>query len=142
MYTNNNAPLGATELYPMEWSKFGWTSILQKTLRILPPCSVLVSNLFQHTRYHANPPFSVTGFSQSHDDGTGGVCCLLDSFTFYSYVTYITQVPSLSNFKIFPSTNCPSFETCPTSISARKTPRILRAGGWSYSSTSHRQDST
>ena len=27
----------------------------------------------QHAGYDANPTFNVTGFSQLHDDGTGGV---------------------------------------------------------------------
>ncbi|KAI9437962.1 glycoside hydrolase family 92 protein [Lactarius indigo] len=61
-----------------------------------------------HAGYDADPSFLVTGFSQMHDDGTGGA------------------VP-LSNFKIFPSANCSSFETCPTSIDDRKIPRALRS---------------
>ncbi|KAN0133092.1 Glycosyl hydrolase family 92 domain containing protein, partial [Lactarius tabidus] len=60
-----------------------------------------------HAGYDANPSFLVTGFSQMHDDGTGGA------------------VP-LSHFKIFPSANCSSFETCPTSIDARKIARMLQ----------------
>ncbi|KAF8267730.1 glycoside hydrolase family 92 protein [Lactarius quietus] len=63
-----------------------------------------------HAGYDANSSYYVTGFSQLHDDGTGGA------------------VP-LSNFKIFPSANCSSFETCPTSIDARKIPRMIRADG-------------
>ncbi|KAH9033368.1 glycoside hydrolase family 92 protein [Lactarius pseudohatsudake] len=63
-----------------------------------------------HAGYDANPSFLVTGFSQLHDDGTGGA------------------VP-LSNFKIFPSANCSSFETCPTSINDRKISRTLRTDG-------------
>ncbi|KAN0133100.1 Glycosyl hydrolase family 92 domain containing protein [Lactarius tabidus] len=63
-----------------------------------------------HAGYDANSSFLVTGFSQLHDDGTGGA-------------------PPLSNFKIFPSANCSSFDTCPTSIDARKVPRMIRADG-------------
>ncbi|KAI9449063.1 glycoside hydrolase family 92 protein [Lactarius psammicola] len=63
-----------------------------------------------HAGYDANSSYLVTGFSQLHDDGTGG------------------NIP-LSNFKIFPSANCSSFETCPTSINDRKISRTLRADG-------------
>jgi hypothetical protein len=57
----------------MEWSKLGWIPILRETLRILLPCFTLASDLFQHAGYDASPSFLVTGFSQLHDDGTGGV---------------------------------------------------------------------
>ncbi|KAI0672074.1 glycoside hydrolase family 92 protein [Trametes maxima] len=57
-----------------------------------------------HAGYDSNPSFFVTGFSQLHDDGTGG------------------SVP-LSLFKIWPFASCGSnnrFETCPTDINSRK----------------------
>ncbi|KAI0260072.1 glycosyl hydrolase family 92-domain-containing protein [Gloeopeniophorella convolvens] len=63
-----------------------------------------------HAGYDADPSYRVTGFSQLHDDGTGG------------------NIP-LSNFKVFPSGNCSSFTSCPTSIDARKIPRQLRVDG-------------
>ncbi|KAG6888312.1 hypothetical protein C0995_009249 [Termitomyces sp. Mi166 len=63
-----------------------------------------------HAGYDADPQFNATGFSQLHDDGTGGA------------------VP-LSNFKIWAFTNCSSFETCPTSITSRKTLRKVLPDG-------------
>ncbi|KAG6841013.1 hypothetical protein C0991_002643 [Blastosporella zonata] len=57
-----------------------------------------------HAGYDADPQFNVTGFSQLHDDGTGG------------------SIP-LSNFKIWAFPQCSSFETCQTSLNSRK---ILR----------------
>ncbi|KAI0296922.1 glycoside hydrolase family 92 protein [Multifurca ochricompacta] len=63
-----------------------------------------------HAGYDANPAFLVTGFSQLHDDGTGGS-------------------PPLSNFKVFPSANCSSFDSCPTTINARKIARTLLVNG-------------
>ncbi|KAH8104929.1 glycoside hydrolase family 92 protein [Phellopilus nigrolimitatus] len=60
-----------------------------------------------HAGYDADPRYSVTGFSQLHDDGTGG------------------NIP-LSNFKLFPLPFCGSFTTCPTTISARKTLRQFK----------------
>ncbi|PPR02812.1 hypothetical protein CVT26_009598 [Gymnopilus dilepis] len=57
-----------------------------------------------HAGYDADPTFNVTGFSQLHDDGTGGA------------------VP-LSNFKLFPFLECSTWEKCPTSLESRK---ILR----------------
>ncbi|KAI0055360.1 glycoside hydrolase family 92 protein [Artomyces pyxidatus] len=63
-----------------------------------------------HAGYDANSSFRVTGFSQLHDDGTGG------------------GVP-LSHFKIFPSPNCTSFETCDTSLEARKVLRNILPDG-------------
>ncbi|KAI0062314.1 glycoside hydrolase family 92 protein [Artomyces pyxidatus] len=63
-----------------------------------------------HAGYDADPIYSVTGFSQLHDDGTGG------------------NIP-LSNFKIFPSANCSTFETCTTSIFDRKLLRKLLIHG-------------
>ncbi|KAJ3558216.1 hypothetical protein NM688_g1058 [Phlebia brevispora] len=57
--------------------------------------------------YDANPVFNVTGFSQLHDDGTGGGV-------------------SLSQFKVFPFAFCGTddkFEECPTSLEGR---RVLR----------------
>ncbi|KAI0708317.1 glycoside hydrolase family 92 protein [Earliella scabrosa] len=68
-----------------------------------------------HAGYDANPDFSVTGFSQLHDDGTGG------------------SVP-LSVFKIFPFLNCGEgdndrFEICPTDINSRKVKRKILDNG-------------
>ncbi|KAI0767769.1 glycoside hydrolase family 92 protein [Fomes fomentarius] len=68
-----------------------------------------------HAGYDANPVTLVTGFSQLHDDGTGG------------------SVP-LSVFKIFPFVNCGQgdndrFEVCPTDINSRKVSRKLLADG-------------
>ncbi|TFK78035.1 glycoside hydrolase family 92 protein, partial [Polyporus arcularius HHB13444] len=68
-----------------------------------------------HAGYDANPNFSATGFSQLHDDGTGG------------------SVP-LSVFKVWPFANCGSgandrFEVCPCDISSRKVKRALLADG-------------
>ncbi|KAI5117324.1 hypothetical protein M0805_002339 [Coniferiporia weirii] len=60
-----------------------------------------------HAGYDADPRYSVTGFSQLHDDGTGG------------------NIP-LSNFKLFPLTHCADSATCHTSIDARKTLRKLK----------------
>jgi hypothetical protein len=54
------------------------------------------------------------------------------------YDTIITQAPPLSNFKIFPSANCSSFETCPTSIDARKIARMIRADGLYRLNLTHR----
>ncbi|KAI0040367.1 glycoside hydrolase family 92 protein [Auriscalpium vulgare] len=63
-----------------------------------------------HAGYDANGTFRVLGFSQLHDDGTGG------------------GVP-LSHFKIFPSANCTSFEGCATSLDARKVLRKILPNG-------------
>ncbi|KAI0260073.1 glycoside hydrolase family 92 protein [Gloeopeniophorella convolvens] len=63
-----------------------------------------------HAGYDANSTFRVTGFSHLHDDGTGG------------------GVP-LSHFKIFPSPNCTSFESCDTSLDARKVLRKILSNG-------------
>ncbi|KAH0583232.1 hypothetical protein H2248_011113 [Termitomyces sp. 'cryptogamus'] len=63
-----------------------------------------------HAGYDADPQFNATGFSQLHDDGTGGA------------------VP-LSNFKIWAFANCSSFETCPTSIASRKILRNILPNG-------------
>ncbi|KAF8632830.1 hypothetical protein AX15_001660 [Amanita polypyramis BW_CC] len=54
--------------------------------------------------YDADPEYAVTGFSQLHDDGTGGAA-------------------SLSNFKIFPIKECPSFSQCHTAIDSRPVAR-------------------
>ncbi|OBZ76796.1 hypothetical protein A0H81_02961 [Grifola frondosa] len=66
-----------------------------------------------HAGYDANPIYSATGFSQLHDDGTGG------------------SVP-LSLFKIWPFASCSNddaFEDCPTDINSRKVLRSLLADG-------------
>ena len=99
--------------------------------------------IFQHAGYDANSSFSVTGFSQLHDDGTGGVrdfpLFISPPPSLDSCVTplFMQAVP-LSNFKIFPSANCSSFETCPTSIDARKVPRMIRADGSYHLNLTHR----
>ncbi|KAJ3019459.1 hypothetical protein NUW54_g78 [Trametes sanguinea] len=66
-----------------------------------------------HAGYDANPIFNATGFSQLHDDGTGGA------------------VP-LSLFKLWPFTSCGkgnTFEECQTSIDGRKTFRKVLHDG-------------
>ncbi|KAK2466575.1 hypothetical protein APHAL10511_001437 [Amanita phalloides] len=60
--------------------------------------------------YDGNPAYQATGFSQLHDSGTGGGA-------------------SLSNFKIFPILQCPSFEECRTSINTRPVGRNVLADG-------------
>ncbi|KAI0697371.1 glycoside hydrolase family 92 protein [Cytidiella melzeri] len=66
-----------------------------------------------HAGYDANPIFNVTGFSQLHDDGTGG------------------SIP-LSLFKVFPFAFCGTddkFEQCPTSLDGRKVLRKTLSDG-------------
>ncbi|EIM87038.1 glycoside hydrolase family 92 protein [Stereum hirsutum FP-91666 SS1] len=63
-----------------------------------------------HAGYDRDPQFNVTGFSQLHDDGTGG------------------SVP-LSNFKVFALPDCTSFEECATSIESRPVPRKVLDSG-------------
>ncbi|KAF8965760.1 glycoside hydrolase family 92 protein [Flammula alnicola] len=63
-----------------------------------------------HAGYDGDPTFNVTGFSQLHDDGTGGA------------------VP-LSNFKLFPFLQCSTFEKCPTSMANRKILRRVLPNG-------------
>ncbi|KAI1787036.1 glycoside hydrolase family 92 protein [Ganoderma leucocontextum] len=68
-----------------------------------------------HAGYDANPNTSATGFSQLHDDGTGG------------------SVP-LSLFKVWPFASCGDgdnnrFEVCPCDINSRKVKRKLLADG-------------
>ncbi|KAL1948229.1 hypothetical protein VTO73DRAFT_12304 [Trametes versicolor] len=66
-----------------------------------------------HAGYDANPIFNATGFSQLHDDGTGGA------------------VP-LSLFKLWAFTSCGvgnTFEECQTSISGRKALRKVLPDG-------------
>ncbi|KAI0033572.1 glycoside hydrolase family 92 protein [Vararia minispora EC-137] len=60
--------------------------------------------------YDADPKYSVTGFSQLHDDGTG-------------------DRASLSNFKIFPTAGCPAFELCETSVFKRPVLRAILPDG-------------
>ncbi|EGO04001.1 glycoside hydrolase family 92 protein [Serpula lacrymans var. lacrymans S7.3] len=60
--------------------------------------------------YDADPTYNATGFSQLHDNGTGGSA-------------------SLSNFKLWPFATCESFATCQTSLESRKVPRKLLADG-------------
>ncbi|KAI0767764.1 glycoside hydrolase family 92 protein [Fomes fomentarius] len=66
-----------------------------------------------HAGYDANPIYNVTGFSQLHDDGTGG------------------SVP-LSNFKLFPYASCGvgnNYEECQTTIAGRKVLRKILSDG-------------
>ncbi|KAF8184698.1 glycoside hydrolase family 92 protein [Pholiota molesta] len=63
-----------------------------------------------HAGYDGDPTFNVTGFSQLHDDGTGGA------------------VP-LSNFKLFPFLECSTFEKCPTTMANRKLLRRVLPNG-------------
>ncbi|KAF4613241.1 hypothetical protein D9613_010771 [Agrocybe pediades] len=63
-----------------------------------------------HAGYDGDPQFNVTGFSQLHDSGTGGA------------------VP-LSNFKLFPFLECPTFEKCPTTMANRKILRKVLPNG-------------
>ncbi|KAI0708309.1 glycoside hydrolase family 92 protein [Earliella scabrosa] len=66
-----------------------------------------------HAGYDADPIYNVTGFSQLHDDGTGG------------------SVP-LSNFKLFPFASCGQFnkfEECQSTIAMRKTLRKILPDG-------------
>ncbi|KAJ3490419.1 hypothetical protein NLI96_g1434 [Meripilus lineatus] len=66
-----------------------------------------------HAGYDGDPTFNVTGFSQLHDDGTGGA------------------VP-LSLFKLWAFPSCGKFDTfeeCPTSIDGRKTLRKVLTNG-------------
>ncbi|KAI0658157.1 glycoside hydrolase family 92 protein [Cubamyces menziesii] len=66
-----------------------------------------------HAGYDSNPSFSATGFSQLHDDGTGG------------------SVP-LSLWKIWPFALCGDdnrFEVCACDINSRKVPRKILADG-------------
>ncbi|EIW86530.1 glycoside hydrolase family 92 protein [Coniophora puteana RWD-64-598 SS2] len=60
--------------------------------------------------YDANATYNATGFSQLHDEGTGGGV-------------------SLSNFKLFPLPNCTDFRACPTSMDSRKTLRVVLPDG-------------
>ncbi|KIJ55604.1 glycoside hydrolase family 92 protein [Sphaerobolus stellatus SS14] len=61
--------------------------------------------------YDADPKYNVTGFSQLHDDGTGGSA-------------------SLSNFKLFPLADCfGGLVRCRCSINERKVARKLRKDG-------------
>ncbi|KAH9903165.1 glycoside hydrolase family 92 protein [Cubamyces lactineus] len=66
-----------------------------------------------HAGYDADPTFNATGFSQLHDDGTGGA------------------VP-LSLFKLWPFASCGvgnTFEECQASLDGRKTLRKVLADG-------------
>ncbi|KAJ8088712.1 hypothetical protein PM082_013955 [Marasmius tenuissimus] len=63
-----------------------------------------------HAGYDGDPQYNVTGFSQLHQEGTGGA------------------VP-LSNFKLFPILNCTAFEQCLTTIASRKIPRNILPDG-------------
>lgn len=63
--------------------------------------------------YDANPEYNAWGFSQLHDQGTGGGV-------------------SLSNFKLWAFASCPvgdSFEACPTSLNSRKVQRNILPDG-------------
>lgn len=52
----------------------------------------------------------MTGFSQLHEDGTGGQ-------------------PPLQNFKLWPLRECESFEKCPFYMTHRKTLRVTKEDG-------------
>ena len=131
LHSETNPTLGAT--VPHGMVKVGMDTdspgnVVYPTLSSCHMCSYF----FQHAGYDANSSYLVTGFSQLHDDGTGGVRHFLQSLPHHHSPicnTIITQAVPLSNFKIFPSANCSSFETCPTSLDARKIPRKIRADG-------------
>ncbi|TDL23291.1 glycoside hydrolase family 92 protein [Rickenella mellea] len=63
-----------------------------------------------HAGYDADPIYKATGFSQLHDDGTGGY-------------------PPLSNFKLWPLKECLDFEHCPTQLGNRSVLRALNSDG-------------
>ena len=73
---------------------------------------MLNSFSLKHAGYDAGPQWNAIGFSQLHDDGTGGQT-------------------SLSNFKLWPLRECPTFEQCPISIAERKTLRVIKEDGTS-----------
>ncbi|GJJ11429.1 hypothetical protein Clacol_005662 [Clathrus columnatus] len=61
--------------------------------------------------YDSNPYYNATGFSQLHDDGTGGGA-------------------SLSNFKVWPIASCRGgLKSCKTSLKSRKTRRKILQDG-------------
>lgn len=87
------------------------------------PFHALIHVIVKHAGYDAEPQYNAIGFSQLHDDGTGGA------------------IP-LSNFKLWPLKECTDFERCPTSIAQRKAARAQKpdgtpddAGGPGYFST-------
>ncbi|KIY53187.1 glycoside hydrolase family 92 protein [Fistulina hepatica ATCC 64428] len=65
---------------------------------------------YRQSGYDANSTYNATGFSQLHDDGTGGAY-------------------SLSNFKVWPVTNCTEFRYCATAIDDRKLLRNILYDG-------------
>jgi hypothetical protein len=77
-YTKQTPPLGATVPHGMVKVGMDTDSPGNVASPALPLCHIR-SYLFQHAGYDANSSFLVTGFSQMHDDGTGGVRYFLDS---------------------------------------------------------------
>ena len=67
-----NPTLGAT--VPHGMVKVGMdTDSPENVVYPTPPLCHVCSYLFQHAGYDANSSVLVTGFSQLHNDGTGGV---------------------------------------------------------------------
>lgn len=73
----------------------------------------------------------MTGFSQLHDDGTGGVSANMWSNVLVSLADPHQSIP-LSLFKVFPFASCGNndlFEECPTSLDGRKVLRKVLEDG-------------
>lgn len=98
-------------------------------IRIFPLRAYFINT--QHAGYDADPVYKVTGFSQLHDDGTGGASPSTTRCTNLAHIANLLppQAVPLSNFKIFPSPNCSSFEACDTSIFTRPVLRNILADG-------------
>ena len=72
MYAEQTSHLGAT--LPHGMVKVGMDTDSPENVAYASSCMLDPPHIvFQHAGYDANPAFSVTGFSQLHDDGTGGV---------------------------------------------------------------------
>ena len=80
MYAEHTPPLGATRPHGMV--KVGMDTDSPGNVAYPPSLHLcqIHSYILKHAGYDANPSFLVTGFSQLHDDGTGGVRCFLASF--------------------------------------------------------------
>jgi putative alpha-1,2-mannosidase len=80
LYAKLTRTLGAT--VPHGMVKVGMDTDSPGNVACLAPslCHIRSYN-FQHAGYDANPSFLVTGFSQMHDDGTGGVRYFPDSLS-------------------------------------------------------------
>lgn len=88
----------------------------------------LLIHFGQHAGYDGNANYNVTGFSQLHDSGTGGVS--LGTYTPTGiFLTHLPQSVPLSNFKLWPFANCTQFEKCPTALASRKTLRNILDNG-------------